>query len=92
QTHSTTQSETTIVCESFAPLENPSIESYHQTAIMAYVLPPSPQPGSTCDFCNTSPATVVVKGRLACELHKTSEIIELGLSSLSSVPGPASSG
>ncbi|CAM9431527.1 unnamed protein product [Ectocarpus sp. 4 AP-2014] len=59
---------------------------------MAHVLPPSPQPGSTCDFCNTSPATVVVKGRLACELHKTSEIIELGLSSLSSVPGPASSG
>ncbi|CAM9957389.1 unnamed protein product [Ectocarpus sp. 12 AP-2014] len=58
---------------------------------MAHLLPPSPQPGSTCDFCNTSPATVVVKGRLACELHKTSEIIELGLSSLSSVPRSASS-
>ncbi|CAM9376649.1 unnamed protein product [Ectocarpus fasciculatus] len=59
---------------------------------MADVLPPSPHPGSTCDFCNTAPATVVVKGRFACELHKTSEIVELGLSSLSSATRPASGG
>ncbi|CAN0240715.1 unnamed protein product, partial [Hapterophycus canaliculatus] len=37
--------------------------------------------GSPCDFCNTSPATLVIRGRLVCERHKKSEIIEVGFSS-----------
>ncbi|CAM9409475.1 unnamed protein product [Scytosiphon promiscuus] len=37
---------------------------------------PLPYAGSSCDFCNRSPATRVVRGHLVCEIHKDSETID----------------
>ena len=58
---------------------------------MAHVQPSAFAGSSSCDFCKTAPATVLVNGYLACERHKHSEIVDFG-SSANSGGGSSSGG
>eukprot|EP00903_Cladosiphon_okamuranus_P013599 g12666.t1 len=44
---------------------------------MAHLQPSAFPASGSCDFCKTALATILVNGRLTCERHKNSEIVEV---------------